>query len=290
MIWIFATSFSDRCAHLLDGRDGTRTQRRVALHRRLRSAQALTSRAQRVLTESSDGQRPAPHPARSRGQIYVHPSGHRSRDAEVRAQPRGACGSRASCSSSSSGRRLDDPADPAALRHPTGSDAEYRHELAAVSAPAGHRHARGRLLHVDCAHSRCDGSTSCSYSRSATATCTCWGDRASHGPWTTQQVRNLIMDPRRTCRPVPVPVPRPRPGRSRRQLDAVMADAGIEVVKIPPQCPRANCFARTPMARRARPTPTRFSSFEAPPGRGHGFSWCAGAGCHRLTAAAVSRS
>ena len=36
---------------------------------------------------------------------------------------------------------------------------------------------------------------------------------------------------------------RDRAGQFTASFDTVLADAGIEVVKIPPRCPRAHCFA-----------------------------------------------
>ena len=66
--------------------------------------------------------------------------------------------------------------------------------------------------------------------------------RHPDGPWTTQQARNLMMELGERVGEFRFLV-RDRAGQFTASFDAVLAGAGIQAVRIPPRCPRANCFA-----------------------------------------------
>jgi transposase InsO family protein len=62
------------------------------------------------------------------------------------------------------------------------------------------------------------------------------------GLWTVQQIRNLLIDLGDRAADFRFLV-RDRAGQLTASFDAVLADAGIEAVKIPPRSPRANAYA-----------------------------------------------
>jgi putative transposase len=62
------------------------------------------------------------------------------------------------------------------------------------------------------------------------------------GAWTVQQARNLLMDLGEHANRFRLLV-RDRAGQFTEAFDAVLAGAGIEVVKIPPRSPRANAYS-----------------------------------------------
>lgn len=62
------------------------------------------------------------------------------------------------------------------------------------------------------------------------------------GPWTAQQARNLLADLGDRTNEFRFLI-RDRAGQFTDACDAVFADVGIQVVKIPPRCPQANGYA-----------------------------------------------
>jgi hypothetical protein len=62
------------------------------------------------------------------------------------------------------------------------------------------------------------------------------------GPWTTQQICNLLIDLGDRAGDFRFLI-RDRAGQFTAAFDAVLADTGIEAVKIPPRSPRANAYA-----------------------------------------------
>jgi transposase InsO family protein len=60
--------------------------------------------------------------------------------------------------------------------------------------------------------------------------------------WTTQQAHNLVMDLDDRVTQYRFLV-RDRASQFTASFDTVLADVGIQIVRIPPRCPRANCFA-----------------------------------------------
>jgi putative transposase len=62
------------------------------------------------------------------------------------------------------------------------------------------------------------------------------------GPWTTQQIRNLLMDLGDHATDFRFLV-RDRAGQFTASFDAVLANAGLAAAKIPPRSPRANAYA-----------------------------------------------
>ena len=62
------------------------------------------------------------------------------------------------------------------------------------------------------------------------------------GAWNAQAARNLLMDLGERAEKFKVLL-RDRGGQFSDTFDHILADASIEVVKTPPQCPRANAYA-----------------------------------------------
>ena len=124
---------------------------------------------------------------------------------------------------------------PAPQRHTDTTWRQFLHAQAATMLPVN-------FFHVDCAVTL--QRLYCFFVLEA-------GSRHMHilgitanpdGPWTTQQIRNLLMDIGDHAADFRFLI-RDRAGQFTASFDAVLASAGTEALKIPPRSPRANAYA-----------------------------------------------
>ena len=140
-------------------------------------------------------------------------------------------------------RRLDDPPDPQAPPDPTGTGPAHRHQLAAVPAHPGHQHAGRRLLPR---RLRGDAAAALRLVRTRgrrPLPARPGRDRASGRALDHPAGPQPRHGPRRAASRGSGSWSAIAPDSSRPRSTRCWADAGIDVVKIPPRCPRANCFA-----------------------------------------------
>ena len=154
------------------------------------------------------------------------------------------------------GQRIHDRPGPQGTADPAGAETAYRYDLAAVPARASRDHARRRLLPRGLRSDppaavlpvRHRGRLRYVHILGVTAN----PDR----PWTTQQIRNLLIGPGGRAADFRFPV-RGRAGQFTASSGTVLTAAGIEAVKIAPRSPRANAHAHVSCSPpRTRP-PTR---------------------------------
>jgi putative transposase len=139
------------------------------------------------------------------------------------------------------GRRLDHPTDPATTRIPPaprrGGTASWRELLRAQASTA----LAVDFSHVDTATLR----------RTRLVFALELQPRYVHilgvtanpdGTWTTQQTRNLLLDLGQRAEAFAFLVWN-RASQFTTAFDAVLTEAGIDVLKIPARCPRANAYA-----------------------------------------------